>query len=144
MIDSMPRAVLVLLTTVGAVLVVAASAIALFVVDDGTCSGDGGSPFSAGDSTGGRFCDGPLHTPWSVALLVVPVAVLLVLAVVGIVRVSTARIAVAVAAGAMAILALAIPVAALPSDCSDRDQHAYDRWLGGGRAGPPPADCDSY
>jgi hypothetical protein len=138
------RTLLILVVVGGAVLVVVASFVVLFAVDYGTCSGDGGSPFSARDSVAGRFCDGPLETPWAAAMLVVPVGLAAGLGAWGVARRSGAIVAVAVGAGVAAILVLAVPVIALPSGCSGSDQRAYDRWVDGGRAGPRPADCETY
>ena len=138
------RTVLIVAVVVGALAILVVSVVVLVVVDYDTCSGDGGSPFSADDSVAGRFCDGPLHVPWAIALLAVPVVVLLVLGVMGVARLRAALVAIAVGAGVATVVALAVPVAALPSNCSDADQKAYDRWIAGGRAEPPPADCETY
>lgn len=138
------RTLLVLAVVVAALAVLVASAVALFVVDYGTCSGDGGSPFSARDSAAGRFCDGALHVPWATALLAVPCLLLVALGIVGVTRSRVALLAIGIAAGVAAIVGLSAPVLALPDGCSGSDQRAYDRWAEGGRAGPRPADCDSY
>jgi hypothetical protein len=144
MIDSMPRWALILLVSVSAFVIAVVSVVMLLVVDYDTCSGDGGSPFSADDSVAGRFCDGPLHVLWAMALLAVPVVVLVLIGVMGVARLRAALVAIGVGAGVAAVVALAAPVAALPSNCSDSDQNAYDRWIAGGRSGPPPADCETY
>jgi hypothetical protein len=140
----MPRWARVLILVVAALAVLVLAVVVLLVVDYGTCSGDGGSPFSANDSTAGRFCNGPLRLPWGVAFLVVPLGLVVVLGVVGVVRSSTGLLAGAVGAGVAAIVVLALTVVALPGSCSGSDQRAYDRWIEGGRAEPRPADCETY
>jgi len=139
-----PRWALILITVAGFVLILVGSVAALLLVDHGTCSGDGGSPFSADDSLAGRFCHGPLRGLWATALLVVPVAALLVLAILGIVRARALLVGIGVAAGYAAVVGLSAAVIALPSHCSGSDQRAYDRWVDGGRSGPRPADCERY
>ena len=91
MIDSMPRWALIVAVSVSAIEIALESADVLVVVDYDTCSGDGGSPFSADDSVAGRFCDGPLHVPWAIALLAVPLVVLLVLGIMGAARLRAAK-----------------------------------------------------
>src|SRR5829696_4867085 len=115
-----------------------ASVAALVLVDHGTCSGDGGSPYSAFDSLAGRFCDGPLRGLWASALLLLPLAAVVVLGVLGIVRARALLVGIGVAAGYAAVVGLSAAVIALPGHCSGSDQRAYDRWVDGGRSGPQP------
>jgi hypothetical protein len=138
------RAVLIGVVVLGVVAVFLVSVIALLVLDHGTCSGDGGSPYSAEDSVAGDFCDGPLRGVWQVALAFGPAVLAAGLGVLAVVRTRVALLAIALAAGALAVFALAVPVAALPNTCSDADQRAYDRWVENDRAGPRPADCETY
>jgi hypothetical protein len=138
------RTVLIIVLVAGAIAVLIAAGIVMIVLDYGTCSGDGGSPYSAEDSIAGDFCDGPLRGPWQLAMLVVPFAVVVVVGVLAVRSARAALLAVGVVSGLLAAVALAVPVVALPNNCSDSDQRAYDRWLAGGQKGERPAECETY
>jgi hypothetical protein len=122
--------------------VVALAAVAL--TDQAKCDGDGGVPYSAADSPAGRFCDGSLRTPWAVAALALPLVVLVVMGVVAGVRRRWLWVWLAPVVSLGTLLCLTTPVLALGQSCSASDQRAYDRWVDGGREGPPPADCEKY
>jgi hypothetical protein len=122
--------------------IVAVAAVAF--TDHAQCDGDGGVPYSAADSLAGRFCDGSLLTPWAVAALAVPLLVVVVVGARAAARRTWLWVWLAPVAGLGALVCLTTPVLALGQSCSDSDQRVYDRWVAGGRAGPPPADCEKY
>ena len=121
-----------------------ASFAAVVMVGLGKCDGDGGLPYSAADSPAGRFCEGPLVWPWTAALLVAPMVVLLAIGTIGVVRRRWLWVGIAPAVGVGTLLLLFVPVFALDQSCSAADQRAYDAGVEGDRGAEQPVDCSKY
>lgn len=111
------------------------------------CSGDGGVPYAADDSTVGRLCDWRSESGeplWLAAVALAPIGPLVGL-VVAAVRRRYAPLAIGTAIGALLTLAFAAPFLALPDACSDSDQAVYERAVrSGSPLGPGVPDCEHY
>jgi hypothetical protein len=113
------------------------------------CSGDGGSPYPAGDSAVGGICakrseSGPARTLWLVAVALAP-AVLAA----GLTLTAMVRRAGPVLAGLLASCLLVGlytgPFVLLDDSCDPEEQEGYDRWVQrGDYSVPPPYDCERY
>lgn len=114
-------------TAVVAVLGLAAGGFLTMIQAIITCSGDGGSPYSADASLAGRFCSGSIAAPYFVLQIAAPVLLILALGVVATVRLSWRPFVVGVAAGAALFSTMALLVAALPNSCSEEQLREHPR-----------------
>jgi hypothetical protein len=113
------------------------------------CSGDGGSPYAAGDSAVGSLCAkrseaGPVRTLWLVAVPLAPAVMVAGLTLTAIVR-RAAPVIAGLVAGCVLVGLYTGPFLLLDNSCDPEEQVGYDRWArAGDYSQPRPFDCEKY